>query len=168
MDVIEDHHSFDDCVFPWVHHRLACFYEITDCTCLGTCQLRGRGRGKSKGKLANDQKLSYDVSLCFVLFYPYGYTVLCHLPGKMLPCRGACRWGGRGGRGAGRIQPEEQPAVQATDPTAFVTQADLAAMEKRYQDMLRDALAPFHAAQQASIAPVQTQAALAQTQTAPA
>ncbi|TYK02834.1 gag protease polyprotein [Cucumis melo var. makuwa] len=153
MDVIEDHHSFDDCVFPWVHHRLACFYEITDCTCLGTCQLRGRGRGKSKGKLANDQN---------------PLSLASETSGKMLPCRGACRWGGRGGRGAGRIQPEEQPAVQATDPTAFVTQADLAAMEKRYQDMLRDALAPFHAAQQASIAPVQTQAALAQTQTAPA
>ncbi|KAA0033809.1 histone H2B.3-like [Cucumis melo var. makuwa] len=34
-----------------------------------------------------------------------------------------------------------------------VTQADLAAMEKRYQDMLRDALALFHVVQQTSIAP---------------
>ena len=33
--------------------------------------------------------------------------------------------------------------MQTANPTAFVTQADLAAMEKRYQDMLRDALAPF-------------------------
>ncbi|KAA0046991.1 uncharacterized protein E5676_scaffold68G001130 [Cucumis melo var. makuwa] len=55
--------------------------------------------------------------------------------------------GGKRGRGAGRTLPEEKPAMQAANPTAFVTQVDLAAMEKKYQDMLRDALAPFHAAQ---------------------
>ncbi|KAA0062512.1 uncharacterized protein E6C27_scaffold7126G00030 [Cucumis melo var. makuwa] len=70
-----------------------------------------------------------------------------HSPGKMSQCRGAHR-GRRRGRGAGRIQPEEKPAVQAANTIATVTQADLAAMEKRYQDMLRDALAPLHIAQQ--------------------
>ncbi|KAA0032174.1 gag protease polyprotein [Cucumis melo var. makuwa] len=84
----------------------------------------------------------------------------------MPPRKGARQRGGRGGRGAGRTQPEEQPAVQAANPTTFVTQADLVAMEKRYQDMLRDALTPFHAAQYAQAAPVQTQVAPAQTQTA--
>ncbi|KAA0067513.1 hypothetical protein E5676_scaffold530G00290 [Cucumis melo var. makuwa] len=44
--------------------------------------------------------------------------------------------------------PEEQPAAQAANPTVAVTQADLAAMEKRYKDVLRDALTPFHVAQQ--------------------
>ncbi|KAA0035911.1 gag-protease polyprotein [Cucumis melo var. makuwa] len=39
--------------------------------------------------------------------------------GKMPPCRGAHRGGGRRGRGAGRIQHEEQPAVQAANLTAF-------------------------------------------------
>ncbi|TYK22884.1 RNA-directed DNA polymerase-like protein [Cucumis melo var. makuwa] len=70
-------------------------------------------------------------------------TVLRHLSGKMPPRRGACRGGGRG-RGAGRMQPKKQPVVQAANLTASVTQAELAAMEQRYQDMLRDALAPFH------------------------
>ncbi|KAA0047081.1 gag-protease polyprotein [Cucumis melo var. makuwa] len=36
---------------------------------------------------------------------------------KMPPSRGARRGGGRGGRGAGCIQPEEQPAVQADNLT---------------------------------------------------
>ena len=71
----------------------------------------------------------------------------------MPPRRGARRGGGRGG---GRTQLEEQPTVQTANPTAFITQADLAAMEKRYQDMLRDALAPFHVAQQAQAAPAHT------------
>ncbi|TYK11716.1 gag-protease polyprotein [Cucumis melo var. makuwa] len=48
---------------------------------------------------------------------------------KMPPRRGARRGGGRG---------------------------DLAAMEKRYQDMLRAALAPFHVAQQTQVAHAQT------------
>ena len=61
--------------------------------------------------------------------------------GKMSHCRGARR-GGRRGRGAGRTQPEEKPIVPAANSIATVTQTDLAAMEKRYQDMLRDALAP--------------------------
>ena len=56
------------------------------------------------------------------------------------------RKGGRRGRGAGRTQPEEQPAVEIANPTAVVTQVNLAAMEKRYQDMRRDALALLHAA----------------------
>ncbi|KAA0040401.1 gag-protease polyprotein [Cucumis melo var. makuwa] len=43
---------------------------------------------------------------------------------------------------------EERPIVQVANPTETVTQADLATMEKRYQDMLRDALAPLHVAQQ--------------------
>ncbi|KAA0040303.1 uncharacterized protein E6C27_scaffold460G00030 [Cucumis melo var. makuwa] len=64
----------------------------------------------------------------------------------MPPRRGVRQGGGRRGREAGRTQPKEQPVVQAANPTAFVTQADLAVMEKRYQDMLRDALAPFHVA----------------------
>ncbi|KAA0067561.1 histone H2B.3-like [Cucumis melo var. makuwa] len=71
------------------------------------------------------------------------------------------RRGGRGARGAERTQPEEQPVVQAVNITAAVTQADLVAMEKRYQDMLMDALAPFHAAYQTltvpSPAPVESQ-----------
>ncbi|KAA0062300.1 gag protease polyprotein [Cucumis melo var. makuwa] len=66
----------------------------------------------------------------------------------MQPHRRARRGGGKGGRGAGRTQPEEQPAVQVANPTTPVTQVDLAAMEQRYQDMLRAALAPFHAVQQ--------------------
>ncbi|TYK13651.1 gag-protease polyprotein [Cucumis melo var. makuwa] len=37
--------------------------------------------------------------------------------------------------------------MQAANPTAPVTQADLAAMEQQYQDILQVALAPFHAAQ---------------------
>ncbi|KAA0067065.1 gag protease polyprotein [Cucumis melo var. makuwa] len=76
---------------------------------------------------------------------------------KMSPRRGARRRGGRGGRGAGRTQPEEQPAVQAANPNAPVTQADLAAMEQRYQDMLQAALAPFLATQQTQATPVQVQ-----------
>ncbi|KAA0037374.1 gag protease polyprotein [Cucumis melo var. makuwa] len=75
----------------------------------------------------------------------------------MPPRRGARRGGGREGRGAGRGQPEEQPAVSAVDPNAPVTQADLVAMEQRYQDMLQAALAPFLAAQQNQAAPVQAQ-----------
>ncbi|TYK27807.1 histone H2B.3-like [Cucumis melo var. makuwa] len=63
------------------------------------------------------------------------------------------RRGGRRGKRAGRTQPEEQLAVQAANPIAAITQADLAAMDKRYQDILRDALAPFHAAQQTLITP---------------
>ncbi|KAA0058527.1 hypothetical protein E6C27_scaffold132G001260 [Cucumis melo var. makuwa] len=31
-------------------------YGSACCTCLGTCQLLGRGRGRGKGKLASDQK----------------------------------------------------------------------------------------------------------------
>ncbi|TYK08471.1 uncharacterized protein E5676_scaffold1071G00030 [Cucumis melo var. makuwa] len=49
---------------------------------------------------------------------------------KMPSRRGARRGGGRGGRGAGRGQPEEQPTVQAANPDAPVTQADLAAMKQ--------------------------------------
>ncbi|KAA0053493.1 histone H2B.3-like [Cucumis melo var. makuwa] len=77
--------------------------------------------------------------------------------GKMSPRRGARRGGGRGDRGAGRRQSEEQFAVPAADPNAPVTQADLAAMEQRYQDMLHAALAPFLTAQQNQAAPVQAQ-----------
>ncbi|KAA0061201.1 pol protein [Cucumis melo var. makuwa] len=76
----------------------------------------------------------------------------------MPPRRGARRGGGRGGRGAGRGQPEAPPVAPAVDPNAPVTQADLAAMEQRYQDMLQAALAPFLAAQQNQAAPVQAQA----------
>ncbi|KAA0031890.1 uncharacterized protein E6C27_scaffold218G00070 [Cucumis melo var. makuwa] len=68
--------------------------------------------------------------------------------GRMPPRRGARRAGGRGGKGAGRCQPEEKPVVPPVDPNAPVTQANLAAMEQRYQDMLQAALAPFLAAQQ--------------------
>ncbi|KAA0046613.1 gag protease polyprotein [Cucumis melo var. makuwa] len=75
----------------------------------------------------------------------------------MPPRRGARREGGRGGRGAGRGQPKEQPAVPVVDPNAPVTQADLATMEQRYQDMLQATLAPFLAAQQNQAAPVQAQ-----------
>ncbi|KAA0056046.1 uncharacterized protein E6C27_scaffold319G002100 [Cucumis melo var. makuwa] len=85
---------------------------------------------------------------CFGFTSPYGYTVLRHSPGRMSPRKGARRGGGREGRGAGRGQPEEQPAVSTVDPNAPVTQADLPAMEQRYQDMLQAALAPFLAAQQ--------------------
>ncbi|TYK07154.1 uncharacterized protein E5676_scaffold606G00260 [Cucumis melo var. makuwa] len=75
----------------------------------------------------------------------------------MSPRRGARRGGGRGGRGTGRGQPEEQPAAPTVDPNAPVTQANLATMEQRYQDMLQAALAPFLAAQQNQAAPVQAQ-----------
>ncbi|KAA0054092.1 uncharacterized protein E6C27_scaffold1371G00160 [Cucumis melo var. makuwa] len=74
---------------------------------------------------------------------------------RMPPHRGARQGGGRGGRGVGRGQPEEQPAAPAVDPNAPVTQADLAAMEHRYQDMLQATLAPFLAAQQNQAAPIQ-------------
>ncbi|KAA0061223.1 uncharacterized protein E5676_scaffold157G00530 [Cucumis melo var. makuwa] len=77
---------------------------------------------------------------------------------RMPPRRGARRGGGRGGRGAGRGNPEEQPAVLVVDLNAPVTQADLAVMEQRYQDMLQATLAPFLAAQQNQAAPVQNQA----------
>ncbi|KAA0062024.1 reverse transcriptase [Cucumis melo var. makuwa] len=63
--------------------------------------------------------------------------------GKIPPRRGSHR-GGRRGRGVGHTQPEQQPTVQAANSTAAVTQANFTTMEKRYQDMLRDALAPFH------------------------
>ena len=48
----------------------------------------------------------------------------------MLPRRGACR-GGRGGRGrgVGCVQPEVQLVVQATDPSAPITHADLPAIK---------------------------------------
>ncbi|KAA0036939.1 histone H2B.3-like [Cucumis melo var. makuwa] len=75
----------------------------------------------------------------------------------MLPRRGARRGGGRGGRGADRGQSEEQSTVPAVDPNAPVTQADLAAMEQHYQDMLQAALAPFLAAQQNQAALIQAQ-----------
>ncbi|KAA0036551.1 gag protease polyprotein [Cucumis melo var. makuwa] len=75
----------------------------------------------------------------------------------MPPRRGSRRGGGRGGRGAGHGQPEEHPVVPAVDSNTPVTQADLAAMEQRYQDMLQAALAPFLAAQQNQAAPVQAQ-----------
>ena len=67
--------------------------------------------------------------------------------GKIPPCRGTPR-GGREAKVARRTQPEEQPIVQASNPTAPITHADLTVMEQRYQNMLREALAPFQAAQQ--------------------
>ncbi|KAA0067484.1 ty3-gypsy retrotransposon protein [Cucumis melo var. makuwa] len=82
----------------------------------------------------------------------------------MPPRRGTRRGGGRGGRGASRGQPEAPPVAPAVDPNAPVTQADLAAMEQRYQDMLQAALAPFLAAQQNQAAPAQAQAAPVQAQ----
>ncbi|KAA0046186.1 gag protease polyprotein [Cucumis melo var. makuwa] len=75
----------------------------------------------------------------------------------MPPRKGARRGDGRGGRGAGRGQPEEQPAVQAANSDAPITQANLAAMEQRYQDMLQAALVPFLAVQQNQAALVQAQ-----------
>ena len=75
--------------------------------------------------------------------------LLVKLQEKMPPRRGARRGAGKGGRGVGYTPPEEQLAVQAVNPTASITQADLAAMEQWYQDMLQAALAPFHAPQQA-------------------
>ncbi|TYJ99712.1 gag-protease polyprotein [Cucumis melo var. makuwa] len=48
----------------------------------------------------------------------------------MPPRRGTRREGGRRGRGAEHTKPVEHPAVQAANPTTFVTQADLAAMEE--------------------------------------
>ncbi|KAA0061225.1 histone H2B.3-like [Cucumis melo var. makuwa] len=73
--------------------------------------------------------------------------LLVKLQEKMPPRRGARREGGRGGRGARHTQPEEQS----------VTQADLTAMEQRYQNMLQTALAPFLVAQQTQVAPVKAQ-----------
>ncbi|TYJ98730.1 pol protein [Cucumis melo var. makuwa] len=75
----------------------------------------------------------------------------------MPPRRGARRGGGRGGRRAGRGQPEKQPVVPAANPNAPVSQADLAAIEQRCQDMLQAALAPFLVAQQTQAAYVEAQ-----------
>ncbi|TYK30728.1 gag protease polyprotein [Cucumis melo var. makuwa] len=57
---------------------------------------------------------------------------------REMPPRKGARRGGRGGRGrgAGRVQPGVQPVAQATDPTAPVTHADLAAMEQRFTDLI--------------------------------
>ncbi|KAA0043071.1 gag protease polyprotein [Cucumis melo var. makuwa] len=79
-------------------------------------------------------RLTYDVSLCFVSLWLKRSLPLVR---EMPPRRGARR-GGRGGRGrgAGRVQPEVQPVAQATDPTAPVTHADLAAMEQRFRDLI--------------------------------
>ncbi|KAA0048134.1 ty3-gypsy retrotransposon protein [Cucumis melo var. makuwa] len=62
----------------------------------------------------------------------------------------------------GRQRSRSWPAGGATccaavDPNAPVTQADLAAMEQRYQDMLQAALAPFLATQQNQATLVQAQ-----------
>ncbi|TYJ99707.1 ty3-gypsy retrotransposon protein [Cucumis melo var. makuwa] len=84
-----------------------------------------------------------------------------------MPPRKGARRGGRGGRGAGHTQPEVQPTVQAANPTAPVTQADLIVIEQQYQDMICAALTPFHFAQQIQAAPTQTQAALAQALVVP-
>ncbi|TYK04343.1 hypothetical protein E5676_scaffold675G00060 [Cucumis melo var. makuwa] len=59
----------------------------------------------------------------------------------------------------GRQRSRSWPAGGATccagvDPNTPVTQADLVAMEQRYQDMLQAALAPFLAAQQNQAAPI--------------
>ncbi|KAA0053354.1 gag protease polyprotein [Cucumis melo var. makuwa] len=81
----------------------------------------------------------------------------------MPPRRGARRGGGRGGRRADRSQSEEQPVVPADYPNAPVTQADLAAMEQRYPDMLQAALVPFLATQQNQAAPVQAQTVIPPT-----
>lgn len=87
----------------------------------------------------------------------------------MLPCRSVHR-GGIGGRGAGRNhpagqpeaqpggQPGEQPTVQAVNPTAPVTQADLAAMEQRYRDLLFEVMAQRQPASQTQTALVQASA----------
>ncbi|KAA0053259.1 pol protein [Cucumis melo var. makuwa] len=57
---------------------------------------------------------------------------------REMPPRRGVRRGGRGGRGKGAelVQPEVQPVAQATDPTAPVTHADLAAMEQRFGDLI--------------------------------
>ncbi|TYK19758.1 uncharacterized protein E5676_scaffold3861G00130 [Cucumis melo var. makuwa] len=75
------------------------------------------------------------------------FLQLVEIHGKISQYRGACR-GGRRGRGAGRTQPEEQPAVHAANSCATITQAYLTAMENRYKDMLRDALTLLHIARQ--------------------
>ncbi|KAA0042219.1 gag protease polyprotein [Cucumis melo var. makuwa] len=49
---------------------------------------------------------------------------------KIPPCRGTPR-GGREAKVARRTQPEEQPIVQAANPTAPITHADLTVMEQR-------------------------------------
>ncbi|KAA0046479.1 gag-protease polyprotein [Cucumis melo var. makuwa] len=66
---------------------------------------------------------------------------------KMPPRKGARRdsRGGRG-RGAGCVQPEVHPVAQATDPAAPVTHADLAAMEKRFRDLIMQMREPQHSA----------------------
>ena len=68
------------------------------------------------------------------------------------------RRGGRRGREVIRNQPKGQHAIQVVDPTAYVTQADLAAMEQRYIDLLFEALAQQQPVQQTQIALVQTPA----------
>ncbi|KAA0036175.1 uncharacterized protein E5676_scaffold214G00230 [Cucumis melo var. makuwa] len=112
-------------------------------------KLTGRGRGKSKGKLVLQTDLQCKSCFVFTLMAIRSFVTRKE---KMSPRRGAHRRGGRRGRGAGRTQSKEQPIVQEANPTALVTQADLAAMEQRYQDMLQAALAPFHVVQQAQTA----------------
>lgn len=73
----------------------------------------------------------------------------------MLPRR-SVRRDGRGGRRAGRNQPEGQRAVQAVDPSTSVTHANLAIMEQRYKDMLFEALTQRQFAQQTQLTSVQT------------
>ncbi|TYK27819.1 hypothetical protein E5676_scaffold749G00500 [Cucumis melo var. makuwa] len=74
----------------------------------GSHVARVRGRASSWG-----QRLAYDVSLCFVLFYFTSMAMRSFVTRqeKMPPRRGAHRGGGRGGRGAGHTQSDEQPVV---------------------------------------------------------
>ncbi|KAA0059042.1 gag protease polyprotein [Cucumis melo var. makuwa] len=61
-------------------------------------------------------------------------------------------------RGAGHVQPEVQPVVQATNPIAPVTLADLAAMEQRFKDLIMQMRAPQQPAPPAPTqAPVEPQ-----------
>ncbi|KAA0052246.1 uncharacterized protein E5676_scaffold113G00440 [Cucumis melo var. makuwa] len=107
-----------------------CSYEITDCTCLGTCQLGAEVGVRVEESWRMTRSMFYDQNDAMFITLPELNKI----------------------KGTGRTQLEEQPVVQTANPTAPVTQADLAAMEQRYQDMLRDALASLHVVQQTQLA----------------
>ncbi|KAA0035502.1 gag protease polyprotein [Cucumis melo var. makuwa] len=63
-------------------------------------------------------------------------SVFCVLMAKTIVASRQ-EWPRRPRRGAGRVQPKVQPVAQATDPTAPVTHADLATMEQRFRDLIK-------------------------------
>ncbi|KAA0059243.1 gag protease polyprotein [Cucumis melo var. makuwa] len=93
--------------------------------------------GEPYGSLASALYLSLDLKFSISVVVVCDKFLLVKLQEKMPPRRSLRRGG--------------------ANPNAPVTQADLASIEQRYQDMLQAALAPFLAAQQTQAAPVQAQ-----------